>query len=67
MHGPDFPRPSAESIEIIGRTSVATITTILKRKGVKNSWMPLKPLFAGMRTVGPASGRPRGHGVQCRL
>lgn len=54
MHGPDFLRPSAESIEIIGRASVATITTILKRKGVKNIWMPLKPLFAGMKAVGPA-------------
>ena len=54
MHGPDFSRPAPEIIEVVGRASVATITTIFKRKGIKNIWMPLKPLFPGMKTVGPA-------------
>jgi len=54
MHGPDFSRPRAAIIEVVGRASVATMTTILKRKGIKNVWMPLKPLFPGMKTVGPA-------------
>lgn len=54
MHGPDFPRPSAETIEVLRRASTATISTIFKRKGIKNIWMPIKPLFPGMKTVGPA-------------
>jgi regulator of RNase E activity RraA len=54
MHGPEFSRPDARVIEILGRASVATLTTILKRKNVKNAWMPLRPLFSGMKTVGPA-------------
>jgi len=54
MHGPDFTRPSVETIEILSRASTATITTIMKRKGIKNIWMPIKPLFSGMRTCGPA-------------
>ena len=54
MHGPDFPRPGPETIEILRRTSTATISSIFKRRGIRNIWMPLKPLFPGMRTVGPA-------------
>ncbi len=55
MHGPDFTRPSPETIEILSRASTASLTTILKRKfGIRNAWMPIKPLFAGMKTVGPA-------------
>jgi regulator of RNase E activity RraA len=54
MHGPDFARPSAETIATLNRAGTASLTTILKRKGIKNVWMPIKPLFPGMRTVGPA-------------
>jgi len=54
VHGPDFPRPSAETIEILSRASTATITTIFRRRGINNIWMPLKPLFPEMKTVGPA-------------
>jgi len=54
MHGPDFARPSPETIEILRRASTATISTIFKRKGIRNIWMPIKPLFPGMKTVGPA-------------
>ena len=56
MHGPDFPRPSAEKIEILGRASTATITTIFKKKwNIRHIWMPLKPLYPNMpKVVGPA-------------
>lgn len=54
MHGPDFQRPSAETIKTLGRPSTATITTIFRRRGIKNIWMRLKPLVPGMRVVGPA-------------
>ncbi len=54
MHGPDFQRPSAEIIAILRRTSTASITTIFRHRGINNLWMPLKPLFPGMKTVGPA-------------
>ena len=54
MHGPDFPRPSKETIEVLYRASTATLTTILKRMGLWNVWMPLKPFSPGMKTVGPA-------------
>ena len=54
MHRPDFERPTAETTEILGRASTATITTIFKRKGIRNIWMPIRPLLPGMRTVGPA-------------
>jgi regulator of RNase E activity RraA len=54
MHGPDFERPDPDKIEILSRASTATLTTIFRRKGIKNVWMPIKPLFAGMRTIGPA-------------
>ena len=55
MHGPDFPRPDKDTIEVLSRASTATLSTILmKRKGIKQVWMPLKPLFPGMTTIGPA-------------
>src|SRR5690606_12118317 len=54
MHGPEPSRPAPEIIEALSRTGTATVSTILRRKGVKNAWMPLKPLFPGMKTVGPA-------------
>jgi regulator of RNase E activity RraA len=56
MHGPDFPRPSPETIAVLRRASTATITTIFrKRWNIKNIWMPLKPLHAHMeKVVGPA-------------
>jgi regulator of RNase E activity RraA len=55
MHGPDFARPTKEAISILSRASSATVTTIFRRKkSITNIWMPLKPLFAGMKTAGPA-------------
>ena len=56
MHGPDFPRPSPETIAVLRRASTATITTIFRKKwNIKNIWMPLKPLHAHMeKVVGPA-------------
>jgi regulator of RNase E activity RraA len=54
MHGPDFPRPSKKTIQTLSRSSSATITSIFKHKGIRNIWMPLKPLVHGMKTVGPA-------------
>ncbi|HET7265684.1 MAG TPA: ribonuclease activity regulator RraA [bacterium] len=55
MHGPDFPRPRAETLAPLRRASTATLTTIFRRKkGITNIWMPLRPLFPGMRAVGPA-------------
>jgi len=56
MHGPDFPRPSSDTIAVLRRASTATITTIFRKKwNIKNIWMPLKPLHAHMeKVVGPA-------------
>jgi regulator of RNase E activity RraA len=55
MHGPEFNRPTRETMEQLSRVGSASITTIMRRKkGIKNIWMPLKPLFPGMRVVGPA-------------
>jgi len=54
VQGPDFARPDAALIEVLGRASTATITTIFRRQGIRNIWAPLKPLFPGMKTVGPA-------------
>ena len=55
MHGPEFIRPSKETIQVLARASTASLSTILiKRKGINNVWIPLKPLFPGMKTVGPA-------------
>lgn len=54
MHGPDFERPSEDAIATLSRASTATITTIFRRKGIKNIWIGLKPLFPGMRVAGPA-------------
>ena len=54
MHGPDVPRPNSELMAVLHRASSASITTILRRKGITKVWMPLKPLVPGMKTVGPA-------------
>lgn len=54
MHGPEFARPSAETVKTLSRASSATLTTIFRRRGIKNIWMPLKPLLPGMKAVGPA-------------
>jgi regulator of RNase E activity RraA len=54
MHGSDFKRPSPETIEILSKGSTASYTTIFRRIGIIDIWMPIKPLFAGMKTVGPA-------------
>jgi regulator of RNase E activity RraA len=41
---------------VIARASTATLTTIFMRQGIRNVWMPLKPLFPWQSTkmVGPA-------------
>lgn len=54
MHIPDIPRPDAEIIAVLRRASTATITTIFRRRGIRNIWMPLRPLFPGNKIVGPA-------------
>jgi regulator of RNase E activity RraA len=54
MHGPDFARPDPEVIEILRRGSAASITSILRRQGIENSWMDIKPLVPGTQVVGPA-------------
>jgi regulator of RNase E activity RraA len=54
MHGPDFPRPSGDTVNTLGRASTATVSTILKYKGVRNVYMRLHPLLHGMKAVGPA-------------
>ena len=54
MHGPDFDRPNPETIDILRKGSTASYTTIFRRMGINDIWMPIKPLFAGMKTVGPA-------------
>ncbi|MBN1401307.1 MAG: hypothetical protein JXA74_10755, partial [Anaerolineae bacterium] len=56
MHGSDFKRPDPAKLEVIARASTATLTTIFKRQGIRNVWMPLKPLFPwqGTKMVGPA-------------
>ena len=54
MHGPDFERPSPEVIEVLKKGSTASYTTIFRRMGIEDIWMPLKPLFPGAKMVGPA-------------
>lgn len=54
MHGLDFPRPSAVTIATLAKGSTASYTTIFRRKGINDIWMDIKPLFEGMRVVGPA-------------
>ena len=54
MHGPDFARPDPEVLEILRRGSAASITSILRRQGIENSWMDIKPLVPGAKIVGPA-------------
>jgi len=54
MHGPGFERPSKETIDILNKASTATLQTIMKRKGIRNIWMPLYPIAKGMKCVGPA-------------
>src|SRR5215472_7429440 len=54
MHGLEFSRPSSDTIKTLGRVSSATLTTIFRRRGIKNVWISLKPLAPGMKAVGPA-------------
>jgi regulator of RNase E activity RraA len=54
MRGPDFQRPGPEIIDILSKGSTASYTTIFSRVGIRDIWMPLRPLFEGMKTVGPA-------------
>jgi regulator of RNase E activity RraA len=54
MRGPEFERPSPEIIDILCKGSTASYTTIFSHVGIRDIWMPIKPLFRGDRTVGPA-------------
>ncbi|MDF1512212.1 MAG: ribonuclease activity regulator RraA [Anaerolineae bacterium] len=54
MRGPEFTRPRPEIVRILSQGSTASFTTILKRMGIDDIWMPIKPLITGMRTIGPA-------------
>jgi regulator of RNase E activity RraA len=54
MSGADFDRPSQETIDVLRRGSTASITSILRKNGIENSWMDLKPLMPGIKIVGPA-------------
>jgi hypothetical protein len=38
MRGPDFQRPSPETIEILSKSSTASYTTIFSRKGIRDIW-----------------------------
>ena len=55
MHGPEVEHPDPKLIQVLYRASTASITTILRRQyDIKNVWCPLRPLFPGMKVVGPA-------------
>ena len=54
MHRLDPKRPSKKTVDILRRGSTASITSILRRNGIDNSWMDLKPLVPGSKIVGPA-------------
>jgi regulator of RNase E activity RraA len=54
MHGPDFERPSQETIAILRRGSTASITSVMRANGIENCWMDIKPLVPGKKIVGPA-------------
>ena len=54
MQGPDPKRPDPQLLHTLEHVSVASITTALSHRGIRDIWMPLKPLFPRMRTVGPA-------------
>ncbi len=55
MHGPDFARPKPEHLEVLKRASSASITTMLRRRGVNKIWIPVKPLLPQVpKVVGPA-------------
>jgi 5-oxopent-3-ene-1,2,5-tricarboxylate decarboxylase/2-hydroxyhepta-2,4-diene-1,7-dioate isomerase len=42
------------AIEVLQKGSTASYTTIFRRIGIDDIWMPLKPLFPGVKMVGPA-------------
>jgi regulator of RNase E activity RraA len=54
MNDRDFERPSVETLDLLRRGSTASITSILRRQGIENAWMDLKPLVPGTKIVGPA-------------
>ena len=64
MNGKEFERPSQETIDVLRRGSTASITSILRRKGIENSWMDLKPLVPGAKIVGPGSHHPHRAGAR---
>ena len=38
MRGPDFERPSPETIDILSKGSTASYTTIFSRKSIRDIW-----------------------------
>ncbi len=55
MHGPDFERPNPEHIEVLRRASSASITSMLRRRGIHAVGIALKPLLPQFsKVVGPA-------------
>ena len=54
MSGAASAQHRGEVIEVLQRASSASLTTFLRRNGIENSWMDIKPLVPGSRVVGPA-------------
>ena len=56
MQRSEFERPDPQAIKIIKRGSTASITStsILRKNGIENSWMDIKPLVPGANIAGPA-------------
>src|ERR1043166_8021158 len=48
------PRPGTAALGVLRRASSATISTILRRKGINRIFIAVKPLSPEMRVVGPA-------------
>lgn len=55
MHGPEFDRPKPEHLQVLKGASSASITTMLRKRGVNKVWIPVKPLLGEFgKVVGPA-------------
>ncbi len=55
MRGSDFERPRAEHIDVLKRASSASITTMLRQRGINKVGIPPKPVLPQFnRVVGPA-------------
>ena len=54
MDGKSFERLGSETIDIIKRGSTASITSVLRRQGVENSWINVNPIVPGLILAGQA-------------